>query len=235
MMMTYRSYLKNSGFHLVPSTTIREAQEILEGILPRIIILDVVLRSEDTWRLLAELKKNPRTRDVPVVMVSTIEDQAKAFHLGAQDYLLKPVERASLLEKLRELTGLKNILIIDDDERARYLLKQHLRDSDVLIREASEGLEGIREAIKERPDVIILDLAMPGMTGFEVLDALKTAAVTKDIPVVISTSRVLTDQERLQLGGKTAAILSKEGDRQGEIAEVIRRAVIPTRLPAAAI
>jgi signal transduction histidine kinase/DNA-binding response OmpR family regulator len=235
MMMMYRSYLKNSGFHLIPASTIREAQEILEGMLPRIIILDVVLRSEDTWRLLAELKKTPRTRDIPVLMVSTIEDQAKAFHLGAQDYLLKPVERASLLEKIKELTAVKSILIIDDDERARYLLKQHFRDSDVLIREASEGLEGIREALKQRPDVIILDLAMPGMTGFEVLEALKTDDATKDIPVVICTSYVLTELERLQLDGKTVAILSKEEDRQGEITEVIRRAVIPTRLPAAAI
>ena len=100
MMMMYRSYLKNSGFQLIPASTIREAQEILEAIRPRVIILDVVLRSEDSWRLLAELKTNPGTRDIPVIIASTIEDQAKAFHLGADDYLLKPVERASLLERL---------------------------------------------------------------------------------------------------------------------------------------
>jgi signal transduction histidine kinase/CheY-like chemotaxis protein len=235
MMMMYRSYLKNSGFHLIPASTIRAAREILEEIRPRVIILDVVLRSEDSWRLLAEIKTNPRTRNTPVVIASTIEDQAKAFHLGADDYLLKPVERASLLERLHELTGAKRILIIDDDERDRYLLKQHLRESDIVIQEVSDGAEGIREAAKERPNAIILDLTMPGMSGFEVLDALKTAAATKDIPVVICTSRILTEQERLQLEGKTVAILTKEGYRHPEIAEAIRRAVGPVRLPAAAI
>jgi CheY-like chemotaxis protein/two-component sensor histidine kinase len=235
MMMMYRSYLKNSGFHLIPASTIRAAREILEEIRPKVIILDVVLRSEDSWRLLAEIKTNPLTRDIPVAIASTIEDQAKAFHLGADDYLLKPVERASLLERLTELTGTKSILIIDDDERDRYLLKQHLRESDLVVREASDGAEGIREAVKERPHAIILDLSMPGMGGFEVLDALKTGAATKDIPVVICTSRLLTEQERIQLEGKTVAILSKEGYGQPEIAEAIRRAVGPVRLPAAAI
>jgi signal transduction histidine kinase/CheY-like chemotaxis protein len=235
MMMMYRSYLKNSGFHLIPASTIRAAREILDEIRPRVIILDVVLRSEDSWRLLAEIKTNPGTRDIPVVIASTIEDQAKAFHLGADDYLLKPVERASLLERLNDLTGAKRILIIDDDERDRYLLKQHLRESDFVIREVSDGVEGIREAAKERPHAIILDLTMPGMSGFEVLDALKTGAATKDIPVVICTSRLLTEQERIQLEGKTVAILNKEGYGDPEIAEAIRRAVGPVRLPAAVI
>jgi CheY-like chemotaxis protein len=200
-----------------------------------VIILDVILRSEDSWRLLAEIKTNGRTRDIPVIIASTIEDQAKAFHLGADDYLLKPVERASLLERLTEMTGAKRILIIDGDERARYLLKQHFRESDLIIREAAEGAEGIREAATERPDAIILDLTMPGMSGFEVLEVLKSGASTKDIPVVICTSRVLTEQERLQLEGKTAAILNKEGYGQREIAEVIRRAVGSVRLPVSAV
>jgi signal transduction histidine kinase/DNA-binding response OmpR family regulator len=233
MLMMYRSYLKNSGFHLVQASTIREAQEVLEQLLPKAIVLDVVLRSEDSWRLLAELKQNARTRDVPVIIVSSIEDQPKAFHLGANDYLVKPVERTALLEKLRKLVGAKRVLIIDDDERDRYLLKQQLRESEIIIQEACDGLEGIRQAAKDRPDAIVLDLTMPGMSGFEVLEALKTGASTHDIPVVICTSRVLTGPERLQLEGKTAAIVSKEMYGQGQIAKAILRAVAPEQLPAA--
>ncbi|MGD0132953.1 MAG: ATP-binding protein [Bryobacteraceae bacterium] len=232
MMMMYRSYLKNSGFNMIPASTIREAREIMEGIRPKAIILDVVLRSEDTWRLLAELKTNAGTRDIPVIIASTTEDQAKAFHLGADDYLLKPVERSSLLERLTELTFTRNVLIIDDEERDRYLLKQHFRAAPVVIQEASTGLEGIRQAAKEKPDVIILDLSMPGMSGFEVLEVLKTAPATKDIPVVICTSRVLSDDERIQLEGKTVAVVSKQG--HAELAEVIRRAVRPVGLSATA-
>ncbi len=172
------------------------------------------------------------------MIASTIEDQAKAFHLGADDYLLKPVEKAQLLEKLKELTDpapAQRILIIDDDERDRYFLKQQFRSSTVLIREVSKGVEGLGEAAKERPDAIILDLTMPGMSGFEVLDALKTNLATKDIPVVICTSRVLSESERLRLTGKTVAILSKEGRGLQEIAQVVRRMASPRQMGAAAI
>ena len=238
MLMMYRSYLKNTGFQLITASTIRDAQEVLERVRPRVIILDVVLRAEDSWRFLAGLKHDVRTRDIPVLIASTIEDQAKAFHLGADEYLLKPVERTPLLAKLTELTAAERstrILIIDDEERDRYLLKQHFRETGVIIQEASDGAEGLREAAKERPSAIILDLTMPGMSGFEVLDALKTNAATKDIPVVICTSRVLTDSERLQLAGRTLAILNKGGQAQEEIAEVVRRAVSPLGLPASVI
>jgi signal transduction histidine kinase/DNA-binding response OmpR family regulator len=233
MTMMYRGYFKNSGFHLIAASTIREAQDALERFTPKAVVLDLLLRSQDSWRLLAEIKENPRTRDIPVIIVSSVEDRAKAFHLGADDYMLKPVERAPLLEKLRRLAGAKSILLIDDDERDRYLLKQQLREFKGVIREACDGLEGIREAVKEKPSAIILDLSMPGMSGFEVLEALKASSATQDIPVVICTSRVLTDPERLQLESKAAAILGKETYGQGEIAEAIRRALESTQLSAA--
>ena len=121
----------------------------MERIRPKAIVLDVVLRSEDSWRFLARLKQEAHTRDIPVMIASTIEDQAKAFHLGADDYLLKPVEREQLLRKLGELTGppqAMRILIIDDDERDRYLLKQQFRQSEVVIREVSQGVNGLVEA-----------------------------------------------------------------------------------------
>jgi signal transduction histidine kinase/DNA-binding response OmpR family regulator len=238
MMMMYRSYLKNSGFDLIPASTIREAQEILERIRPKAIVLDVVLRAEDSWRLLVDLKQNVATRDIPVMIASTIEDQAKAFHLGADDYFLKPLERAPLIERLTGLTAgarKTRVLIIDDNERDRYLLKQQFREYAFVIQEASSGPEGISEAAKVGPDAIILDLTMPGMSGFEVLEALKSNDATKEIPVVIRTSRVLSDSERIQLMGKAVAILSKEGPGCEEIAEVIRRTVRPVRLSTAVI
>lgn len=238
MIMMYRSYLKNSGFQLIPASTIRDAQEVLERIRPKAIILDLILRAEDSWKFLATLKQDARTRDIPVMIASTIEDQAKAFHLGVDEYLLKPVERTALLERLRALTAqavAPRILVIDDDESARYLLKQQFRESNMVIQEASDGAEGIRVVAKERPNAIILDLTMPGMSGFEVLDVLKNDVATKDIPVVICTSRILTESERLQLTGKTLAILSKGEQAQDEIAEVVRRAVSPVGLSASAI
>jgi signal transduction histidine kinase/DNA-binding response OmpR family regulator len=238
MMMMYRSYLKNTGFQLIPASTIREAQEVLERIRPKAIILDLMLRSEDSWKFLAALKQDDHTRDIPVMIASTIEDQAKAFHLGADEYLLKPLERTPLLARLQALTAqapTPRILLIDDDEGARYLIKQQFREFNVVIQEAADGAEGIREAAKDRPHAIVLDLSMPGMSGFDVLDVLKNDAATKDIPVVICTSRILTESERLQLAGKTLAILSKEEPGQDKIVEVVRRVVGIVGFPASAI
>lgn len=228
MMMMYRSYMKNSGFDMIFAQTIRQAQEVLERLRPRAVILDVVLRSEDSWRFLADFKRDPHTQDIPVIVASTIEDQGKAFHLGADRYLLKPVERAQLLENLRALTGtgpLPRILIIDDEERDRYLLKQQLGESAFIVKEVSNGSDGIRAAARDKPNAIILDLTMPGMTGFEVLDALKANAATRDIPVIISTSRVLAEREKLQLEEGTFAILSKNEEVSQRIAGIVRQAV----------
>jgi CheY-like chemotaxis protein len=210
---------------MIFARTIRQAQEVLERIRPRAIILDIVLRSEDSWRFLADLKRDANTQDIPVIVASTVEDQAKAFHLGADQYLLKPVERVPLLEHLQALTGtslLPRILIIDDEKRDRYVLKQQLGESGLIVQEASNGSDGIRAA-KYRPNVIILDLTMPGMNGFEVLDALKTNVATKDIPVVIWTSRVLTEREQSQLETRTVATLSKDGEGLRRIADIVRQ------------
>jgi signal transduction histidine kinase/CheY-like chemotaxis protein len=238
MMMMYRSYLKNSGFNFIPASTTREAQQALDRIRPSAVILDLILKSEDAWRLLAQLKHDVRTRDIPVLVVSSVEDQAKAFHLGANEYLLKPIERAPLLQRLRELIAQApagRVLIVDDSERDRYVLRQLFRESPVLIHEAASGSEGIRQAIQERPDAVILDLTMPDMSGFEVLDVLKTDAATRDIPVVICTSRILSESERLQLVGKAAKVLDKEHLEHQEVSEVIRSAMNSRRIPAGTV
>jgi CheY-like chemotaxis protein len=139
-------------------------------------MLDVVLRSEDSWTFLAHHAEDARTQGVPILVVSTIEDQGKAFHLGASDYLVKPIERADLISRLRALTGqtpLHRVLIIDDNERDRYLFKRQLKDAPFLVLEASGGREGIRKANEAKPHLIVLDINMPDMGGFEVVERLK--------------------------------------------------------------
>ena len=236
MTMMYRGYFKNTEFQVVPASTIREAQQVLEQVRPCAVILDLILQAEESWRFLAELKQDQRTCEIPVIVATTIEDHAKAFHLGADDYLVKPIERAPLLERLRKLTGSTrspSILIIDDNERDRYLLKQLFRGSSIVIQEAAGGAEGLREAMKEQPNAIVLDLSMPDLSGFEVLDALKKDASTKDIPVVICTSRILTESERRRLGGQTVAVVNKDR-METDAANVIRSAVSALRVSAGA-
>jgi signal transduction histidine kinase/CheY-like chemotaxis protein len=228
LIIAYTNYLRGSGFQLVPATTIREAEDALERLQPRAIVLDIILRSETTWEFLAALRANPVTRDVPVLILSTIDDKAKAYHLGASGYLTKPVDRNALVTALNTLTGtppLVQVLIIDDNEVDRYVLRQQLRKLSVFITEASTGTEGLRKARELHPSVIFLDLVMPERTGFEILASLKTDPAVRDIPVVIATSSLLTDEERTRLLEEAVTIIRKDSLSQLNMAGLIADAV----------
>jgi CheY-like chemotaxis protein len=192
-------------------------------------VLDVVLRAEDTWALAARLKQDLRTRAIPILVASTIEDRNKGFHLGVDVYLLKPFEQNDLLLELRHLTGhgvARKVLVIDDQERDRYVLKQRLRGLSLLVMEASGGIEGLQLAARTRPDVIFLDLTMPDLSGREVLDRLGNDPDLASIPVVIATSRTLSAAERQRLTQKAFAILGKDQLEQTDFADLLRRAAI---------
>jgi CheY-like chemotaxis protein len=226
MIMAYKSFLRGSGFQLVAASTTREAEDLLERVKPCAIILDVVLRSEDTWGFAAKLKQTSHTRKIPLLVISTTEDRGKAWHLGVDAYLVKPVERTTLLKELRSITGdkqLSQILIVDDSEADRYVLRQHLRKLPVTITEEATGMTGIRRARDLRPDLIFLDLTMPEMTGFEVLDELKRLPDTAPIPVIIATSRHLTRVERSRLLENAAEIIDKEELSETSVTEAIYR------------
>lgn len=237
MRMMYRGYFKGTGFQPAQAATTREAWEVLERIRPCAVILDIVLRSEDSWTFLAKFKEEPQTRDIPVLVVSTIEDEAKAFHLGADAYLLKPIERPALLARLRALTGkpaTTRVLIIDDNELDRYLVKQHLRKLPLEITEAAGGADGVRLARDTAPDMIFLDLTMPDMTGYEVLDQLKMAPELRHIPVAIITSRVLSPSERERLMENAVSVVSKDALNTAGGAGVLARTVAAMGGPPAA-
>jgi CheY-like chemotaxis protein len=230
MMVMYRSYLASSEFDMWPASSTREAEDAIERMRPAAIVLDIMLRWEDSWALLARLKSDDRTKDIPVMVASTIEDRNKGFHLGADSYLLKPFEQSDLLRELRNLTGqaaTTRALIIDDQERDRYLLKQRLRDLPLQIIEAPGGVEGLRLATERRPDVIFLDLSMPDLSGFEVFRKLKGQSVTADIPVIIVTSLMLSEADRQKLPDRDIVIVRKDRLEQTEFAELLRSAGVP--------
>jgi CheY-like chemotaxis protein len=237
MVLMYKGYMRGSGFQVVPAATVREAEQLLETLRPEAIILDIMLRSETTWPFLARLKENSSTRNIPVLVSSTIEDQGKAYHLGVDGYLLKPIERTALIRELMSLTGkrpISHVLIIDDDERDRYILKQQIKQLSLVIAEAAGGGAGIRKAIQERPDLIFLDLNMPDMTGFDTLDRLKAEPNLEAVPVVIVTSKVVTSEERDRLMAKAVAIMSKENLDKANLVEFLLRTLPQMAAPAGA-
>jgi signal transduction histidine kinase/CheY-like chemotaxis protein len=212
-LFIYEKYLKGTGFQVIPARSLRAARRVVQEVRPIAVVLDILLEGENTWELIPELKRSRPTHDLPVWVITMVDNQHKARALGADDFCVKPVERAWLLERLQALAqagAREQVLIIDDNEVSRYLLKGLLTDTRYSVIEAANGVDGLRAAVQEQPRVVFLDLDMPGLSGFEVLRALRTEEATRSIPVIIHTSRVLEEAERATLARQTTAILPKE-------------------------
>jgi signal transduction histidine kinase/CheY-like chemotaxis protein len=223
----YEKVLRSSAYQIYPAYTVHAAETALEHMQPAAIILDVVLGPENAWDLLVRLRRHPRTSDTPIVVISTADDRTKAISLGADAYLPKPVDRRALLETLTRFQGRTvrpiRVLSIDDDEVARYLIRQCLPPPAFDVSEATSGEDGLRCVAGERPDVVVLDLMMPGTDGWQVLKALHRADGTRDLPVVIVTSHTLDPEERSRLAD-AFAIVSKQDLSRRTFAPVIQAA-----------
>jgi len=218
-LFIYEKYLKGTEFQVVPAQDLKEARRALDEFKPIAIVLDVLLQGEHSWNLLQELKQNPATKDIPVFVVTVVENQSKAMALGATAFHAKPIDRAWLLNQLQATLDRHEgqILMVDDDEIARYLLRGLLAGSGHRLLEAQGGVEGLRVARLSKPNLIILDLSMPDLSGFEVLETLKRDPETRGIPVVIYTSQSLDSEERARL--QDAVDIVPKGASSREAAE----------------
>jgi signal transduction histidine kinase/CheY-like chemotaxis protein len=212
-IFVYEKYLAMAGFQVIPARTIDDARRAMKNLRPAAVVLDIMLEGETTWDFLAELKRDPTTSDVPVLVVTVTSKAQKARALGADEFWLKPVNPDRLINKLKTLTRpgkQTTVLVIDDDERARYLIKKLLNGTPYGMTEAATGPDGIRLARETAPAVIFLDFLLQDMTAFDVLDELKADPRTRAIPVIVVTSHMLDASERNRLLSNTEAILSKE-------------------------
>ena len=208
--LLYEQYLKNSPYQVLTAPSLREARQALQHFRPAAFILDVMLQGEDTWAFLGEIKGQDSTRGIPVLVQTVVEDERKALALGADAFLAKPVERAVLLKEITRLVGARDrVLVVDEDEVSRYVIRQAFRDLPCAIVEASDGNEALRLSRQQPPALITLDLNMPGLKGFEVLEELKSNPLTNTVPVAIITSKLLSDFEREELAVRADVILNK--------------------------
>lgn len=211
-LVVYERSLKGTGYQAIPAGTIQEARAALREIRPAAILLDILLDGENAWGFLQELKADPDTRKIPVLVVTVVDNRQRALDLGADGFALKPLDREWLLTQLRGLAGKDTsgrILLIDDDEVSRYLFRGLLTGLPYQVVEAADGEQGLQLARSVAPRAIFLDLMMPGLDGFALLEWLKADPCTSGIPVIVHTSRHLNDGERARLAG-AAAILNKE-------------------------
>ena len=215
----YEKLLKGSRYQPISARNLREARDIVVQLRPRAVLLDILLRGEDSWRWLADLRRNPATESLPVLVATNVEDERKALALGADAYCAKPLSRASLLEKLDAIVA-RNVLVIDDDPASRYLYRKLLADPRTHVVEAVDGYSGLVAARTAQPVMIFLDLNLPDTTGEDVLAAIRRDSTLKQVPVAVVTSRVLSAEERERLGERAQAVLEKSelsADRAREI------------------
>jgi signal transduction histidine kinase/DNA-binding response OmpR family regulator len=212
-LFMYEKYLTISGFHVLPARSIDEARAHLAITRPLAIVLDVMLEGESSWGFLTQLKADPVTRDIPVMVVTVTNRAQQARALGADEFWLKPLDQDKLVRKLRDLidgTGSPRVLVIDDDETSRYLVRKHLQDTPYALLEAASGAEGLTMTHELHPHVILLDFLLEDVTAFDVLDELKADPRTRGIPVIVVTSLVLGEQTRARLLEQADAVISKQ-------------------------
>ena len=229
-LLLYEKDLEGSGFQVLPARTLDEARRVLRRVRPVAVLLDILLEVESGWTLLTEMKGQAATRDIPILVLTVVDGKERALALGADDFCLKPIDQDWLLEPAGRAGAERTARDGPDHRRRggdRHVLKELLSaQGRFAIVEAANGEEGLRRAREDRPDVIFLDLVMPDMTGFEVLDRLKSDTATNGIPVIINTSAILSEEERRRLTAGTAAILAKSAATAEEAFVTIREALI---------
>ena len=205
------------------------AVEEARRVQPMAITLDVLMPKRNGWLVLADLKSAPETSGIPIIVCSIIEDESKGFALGAADYLVKPIGERDLTRVLDRVNGyrpVRSVLVVDDEADALQLIRRMLEGRpDMQVIEAHSGAEGVAHVQASRPDVVLLDLMMPDIDGFAVLETIKSNRLSHDIPVIVVTAKDLTHEDRERLQGKAAALLNKgafDAERLlGEIGSVL--------------
>ncbi|MGA2349172.1 MAG: ATP-binding protein [Terracidiphilus sp.] len=205
------SYLRGTEFQPILASTMVQAESWMARHVPAAVVADVYIGDDLSWGFIGRLRK--RLPELPIIVTSAHEEALSASEQGADLFLLKPVEREVMLRELRRLTaqtGSKRLLLVDDNEVARYILRDLLDLPWLDIHEASSGSAAISALNEDLPDALILDLLMPDMSGFDVLRHLRSQPATQSLPVLIYTSKVLSEAEKALLDSWQAKIVRKE-------------------------
>lgn len=205
------SHLRYSEFQPILISTLEQAEVWISRHSPAAVVADVYIRDEPAWNLILRLRRDAPS--LPLIVTSVHDESLAALANGADTFLLKPVDPEVLLRELRRFTshpGSRRLLLVDDNEVARYILRDLLNQPWLDVREASNGSEALAQLTEQLPDALILDLLMPDISGIEILRQLRSNPSTVNLPVLIYTSKVLTEAEKAQLEQWNAPVIHKE-------------------------
>jgi signal transduction histidine kinase/DNA-binding response OmpR family regulator len=206
-------FLEREGFSVALADGGQQALRLVRELHPDAITLDVIMPDLDGWTVLAAIKGDPALADIPVVLLTIVDEKNRGYSLGAVEYLVKPVDREKLTQTLRRICGSVRgrVLLVDDDDIIRRQMRLQLQHNGWDISEAENGRIALARLEEARPDAIILDLIMPEMDGFEFVDEMRRRPEWHDIPVIVVTSKDLTAEDRSRLNGGVERIIHKSG------------------------
>jgi PAS domain S-box-containing protein len=227
-----RENLAEAGYRVIGACDGDEGMGKAREIKPDSIVLDIVLPRKDGWQVLHELKADAVTRDIPIILLSVVDQKNLGYRLGAADYLVKPFEREPLLAALaRASRHCRRLLVVDDDPNVVDMVRQLLEGEPIAIDAAADGREALRVIARQPPDVVFLDLLMPGLDGFGVLEALQADPGWRQIPVIVLTAKTLTAEETVLLERRTLAVIEKRGLERDVLLQEVRHALTTGQRP----
>jgi len=226
-----RRVLSREGYGVIEAGDGAEGLRLARELRPDLITLDILMPGMDGWAVLAGLKADPALATIPVILQTILEDRNLGFALGASEYLTKPIDRkrlAALVKRYVPSPAAGPVLVVEDDAPTRALLGRALSKAGWAVEDAENGRVALERIEASRPALVLLDLMMPEMDGFEFLDVLRRDVARRDIPVVVITAKTLTDGDRRRLNGGVERVVQKHAlDADALLAEV--RAVVGQR------
>ena len=218
--------LRKDDFVVVTASSGEEGLRLAHSLEPAVITLDVMMPDMDGWSVLRALKADPVLRDIPVVLLTMLDDEVKGYSLGATDYLVKPVDRDQLrgvVSRYHAAEAPGTALLVDDDQAVRETLSSALSTAGWQVEAAENGRVALDRMAAGGPTLILLDLMMPVMDGFEFLVELHANPEWRDIPVIVLTAKDLADEDRRGLSGRVEKIVAKDARSHEQFADLVRK------------
>ena len=222
--------LDQHEFHLIGARDGWEGLRLAKELQPHAILLDIIMPGLDGWQTLHDLKKDPETTNIPVILLTIVDKKALGFRLGASAYLLKPLDPISVRETLNRVIGhdtrrQKRVLVVDDDPNIADMVEQFLPQAEFVVESALDGEAGVAAVEEAHPDIVLLDLIMPRLDGFGVIERLRLKPDTHDLPIIVISAKDLSGKEIDKLNDTVSRVMKKQGLEGQKLVDEINAAL----------
>lgn len=218
-----RENLIEAGYRVIGVTSGEEGLQQARELRPFAITLDILMPHKDGWQILHALKADPATRDIPILVLSIVDNKALGYQLGAFEYLRKPFDREAILAALTRIPPQHGrLLVVDDDAHVVDLVRQCLEGEPYEVMAAADGQEALHVIAHQRPDIVLLDLLMPRLDGFAVIEQLRQSPQYAQLPIIVFTAKTFTATESTRLAQSVRTVLQKRGLDRDRLIEVLQ-------------